>query len=55
VCTVEGITHTFTDSHLETTLYLVPAQDTYSAHPWFRLGDATYGRIGAAAGNALPY
>jgi hypothetical protein len=33
----------------------VPAHDVYSAHPWWKIGDATYGVIGDSAGNKVPY
>jgi hypothetical protein len=52
---VAGITHTMTSTNWITSLYLVPAQAIYTAQPWFVVGDATYGRLGAAAGNQIPY
>ncbi len=56
ICTVEGITHSVSErGPWTTTLYLVPAQTAYTVQPWFTMGDATYGRLGIAAGNQLPY
>jgi hypothetical protein len=56
VCTVEGISHQVTDrGPWTTTLYLAPAQNTYTQQPWFVLGDATYGKLGAANLNQLIY
>jgi hypothetical protein len=54
IVTVEGITHTITRDTWTAELYLVPAHDSYTEHPWFIVGDATYGRVGASAGNLIP-
>jgi len=55
-CIIQGINHAITPSTWMTTLYLSPVQVTaYSSAPWLTLGDATYGRIGSAANNKIPY
>jgi hypothetical protein len=36
-------------------VYCSPAPANYVSAPYLRLGDATYGRIGAVAGNRVPY
>ena len=54
-CTVQGISHQVTPTNWVTTLYLAPSVPSYSEGPYLTLGDATYGRIGAAAGNKIPY
>ena len=55
-CIVQGIQHTITEHNWVTNVYLTPVQMTaYSSAPWLTLGDATYGRIGAAANNKIPY
>ncbi len=51
--TVEGVAHDLTPYSWIATLYLVPAQQTYTERPWFVVGDATYGRVGTAAGNQI--
>ena len=53
---VQGIAHDIRETGEWTTrLYLSPADDTAEGHPYLIVGDATYGRIGAAAGNAIPF
>lgn len=54
-CTVQGISHQITPDRWTTILYLAPSQSSYTEQPYLTLGDATYGRIGAAAGNKIPY
>ena len=55
-CIIQGIQHTISPENWVTVLYLAPVQwAAYSAAPYLTLGDATYGRIGAAAGNKIPY
>jgi hypothetical protein len=54
-CTVQGVSHQITPDRWTTLLYLSPAQPSYTEGPYLTLGDATYGRIGAAAGNKIPY
>ena len=51
--TVEGVRHAITRSGWETTLYLVPAQLSYTEAPWFIFGDATFGTFGTT--NLLAY
>jgi hypothetical protein len=53
--TVQGIAHDISPSTWEATLYLAPAPPSYTAGPYLTLGDATYGKIGAVAGNTIPY
>lgn len=55
VCTVQGVSHQITPDRWTTLLYLAPSQSSYTEQPYLTLGDATYGRIGAAAGNKIPY
>jgi hypothetical protein len=52
--TLEGRTQTITRHSWDADMYLVPAHPSYTEQPWFILGDATYGRIGTAAGNQIP-
>lgn len=54
-CSVQGIQHSITPDNWETTLYLAPAPTSYTEGPYLTLGDATYGKIGAVAGNLIPY
>jgi len=55
-CIIQGIQHTISPDNWVTVLYLAPVQwAAYSAAPYLTLGDATYGRIGAVAGNKIPY
>jgi hypothetical protein len=51
---VEGRRDSITPHTWVTDLYTVPAGDSYSEGPFFTIGHATYGRIGASAGNAFP-
>jgi hypothetical protein len=53
--TVEGITHTISGAQWISDLFLAPAVTSYTEQPWFVVGDATYGVVGAAAGNQVPY
>lgn len=53
--TVQGISHTATPATWTTRLYLSPAQPSYTEGPYLTMGDATYGDIGVAAGNLVPY
>lgn len=54
--TVQGISHSIdVDGTWLTTLYLSPAPALGTAVPYLIVGDATYGRIGAAAGNKIPF
>jgi hypothetical protein len=50
VVQVEGIEHSFDGGQWATTLYLAPSHDTYTAHPWFKVGD----NIGTASGRKVP-
>lgn len=52
---VQGIDHDVTTDDWVTTLYLSPASQDYTEAPYLRLGDATFGKIGAAAGNLIPF
>ena len=54
-CTVQGIADTITPDDWVTTFYLAPANPVYTDGPYLTLGDATYGKIGAVAGNTIPY
>lgn len=54
-CTVQGISHQITPDRWTTLLYLAPALQSYTEGPYLTLGDATYGKIGAVAGNKIPY
>jgi hypothetical protein len=53
--TVQGIQHDIGTDEWTATLYLSPAWETYETAPYLTLGDATYGQIGAVAGNKVPY
>jgi hypothetical protein len=54
--TVQGIRHDVdVEGRWTTTLYLSPAPALATAVPYFIVGDATYGRLGAAAGNKIPF
>jgi hypothetical protein len=56
VCTVQGIAQTMTvDGRWTCTLYLAPAPTSKTETPYLTMGDATYGKIGAAAANKVPY
>lgn len=52
---VQGIEHEITLEQWRVRLYLSPAPPAATDVPYFELGDATYGRLGAAYGNALIY
>lgn len=57
-CIIQGINHAITPNRWVTTLYLAPVQMTaYNtlSDTWLTLGDATYGRIGLAYNNKIPY
>lgn len=54
-CVVQGISHTITEDEWTVGLYLAPTPKSYTEGPYLTMGDATYGRIGAAAGNLVPY
>ena len=54
-CTVQGISHQITPDRWTTLLYLAPSVPSYTEGPYLTLGDATYGKIGAVAGNKIPY
>lgn len=53
--TVQGIEHGWDADTWTTRLYLSPAPTSYTASPYLTLGDATYGKIGAVAGNKVPF
>jgi hypothetical protein len=53
--TVQGIAHDVTPDNWVTEYYLSPALESYTAAPYLTLGDATYGKIGAADGNLIPF
>lgn len=52
---VLGIGHEVTPDQWTVTLYLSPAIPAATEVPYWILGDATYGRIGAAYGNKIPF
>jgi hypothetical protein len=52
---VQGIEHRIDSVWWETTLYLSPAIDSATDAPYLIVGDATYGKIGAVAGNQIPF
>lgn len=53
---VQGIAHRLDSAgNWTTSLYLAPAPPSYTEGPYLTLGDATYGDIGATAGNTIPY
>ncbi len=54
---VRGITHHIDRSAVGwvSTLYLAPPMTSYVDGPWLTLGDADCGKIGAVAGNLIPY
>jgi hypothetical protein len=52
---VQGIEHRIDSVWWETTLYLSPAIDSATDAPYLIMGDATYGKIGAVAGNQIPF
>ena len=52
---VQGISHQIDLEQWWVTLYLSPAPPAATDVPYMELGDATYGRLGAAYGNALIY
>jgi hypothetical protein len=54
-CSVQGIDHDVTPATWRTNLYLAPAPKSYTEAPYLVVGDATYGKIGATAGNVIPY
>lgn len=54
-CTVQGIADTITPDEWVVRYYLSPANPMYSDGPYLTMGDATYGKIGAADGNLVPY
>jgi hypothetical protein len=54
-CASQGIAHTITPDTWEVELSLSPAPTSASAGPYLTLGDATRGKLGAVAGNLLPY
>lgn len=54
-CAVQGIAHTCTPGDWTVQMYLAPAPKSYTEGPYLTVADATYGRIGAAAGNLVPY
>ena len=54
-CFVQGISHQVTPDNWITQLYLAPTTPSYTEGPYLTLGDATYGKIGAVAGNKIPY
>lgn len=53
--TVEGIQHEVTGTSWRTVLYLVLSRLTFDEEPSWVIGDATYGEIGATAGNQVHY
>lgn len=56
ICVVQGIRQRFDRTgEWDVTLYLAPATDSYTEAPYLVVGDATYGKIGAADGNLVPY
>lgn len=57
-CIIQGINHAITPNAWVTVLYLAPVQMVAyntASDTWLTLGDATYGRIGAAYNNKIPY
>jgi hypothetical protein len=52
---VQGIEHRIDSVWWETRLYLSPAIDSATTAPYLIVGDATYGQIGAVAGNQIPF
>lgn len=55
-CDVQGIRHVITRAgEWAVTLYLSPATPVYTEVPYLLMGNATYGKIGAADGNLVPY
>lgn len=52
---VQGIEHEIGLNQWTMTLYLSPAPAANTAAPYLTLGDATYGQIGATAGNLTPF
>lgn len=56
ICVVQGIRQRLDRTgEWDVTLYLAPATDSYTEAPYLVVGDATYGKIGAADGNLVPY
>jgi hypothetical protein len=56
IVTVQGVEHSSSPhGQWETTLYCSPAPQNYTEAPYLVVGDATYGKIGAADGNLVPF
>ena len=55
VGSMQGVQHRITSDQWYVTLYLSPAPTDYNSAPYLTLGDATYGKIGAAFGNMVPF
>lgn len=54
-CQVQGIEHTMDGADWTVRLSLAPAPKSYTEAPYLTLGDATYGKVGATAGNLVPF
>ena len=52
---VQGVAHSVTRGVWDVQLYLSPAPLSRTAAPYLIMGDSTYGKIGATAGNKVPY
>ena len=52
---VQGLQHEITPSQWIVTVYSSPAPLSNTAAPYLTLGDATYGKVGAADGNLIPF
>jgi hypothetical protein len=54
-CAIQGIAHSITPDTWEVELSLSPAPKSATEGNYLIMGDATRGKIGAAAANVLPY
>lgn len=52
---VLGIAHVITPDNWVTEFYMSPAVEMADEHPYLMIAHATYGRVGASAGNAIPF
>ena len=55
IASVQGVSHVITPGRWSVDFYLAPAPPNCTEGPYLTLGDSTYGDIGAAAGNLIPY
>lgn len=55
VVMVTGLRHVITGDQWDVLLYCSAAPIQNTAAPYLTIGDATYGKIGAAAGNLIPF